>query len=457
MKALVLAAGKGERFFPFNVFRPKPMFPICNRPLLEWTVSRLTAAGITDIGIIVGHRGGRARNYFGSGQRFGCRITYIEQPQPKGTAHAVGLAADFIGTDDVLVIFGDVFFGGDAISHLLDVFRDRNCSGVAGIVQVDDLSSHIRAHVEKDQSLSSYTYKPRGGSGKVLSGLYVFKNEILPDLDNTSDFVPRTQFGIFPPEGQEICDVIPLLYGEGRALIAADLPGAWFDMDLPWHPKNVTLMALAEMADTLTESVVAPTATVDPDARIHGPIFVDENTAIARDAYIEGPVWIGKNTEILEGSHIASRTVIGDRCKIGPFAKVSGTVDTNCHITYLGEFGGIMLEEGRVTHQIQLSGIFGERAEIGAGTQVGTLRFDDAEIEVEVQGIRRKAPGFTGVLFGDYSRTGIGAMIMPGRIVGPCAMVGAGVVLMKNVPPYKAVLVKQELDVVDWSPEIYDR
>ena len=65
MKALILAAGKGERFFPFNVFRPKPMFPICNRPLLDWTVSRLVDAGITDIGIVVGHRGGRARNYFG--------------------------------------------------------------------------------------------------------------------------------------------------------------------------------------------------------------------------------------------------------------------------------------------------------------------------------------------------------------------------------------------------------
>ncbi len=457
MKALILAAGKGERFFPFNVFRPKPMFPICNRPLLEWTVARLVDANITDIGVVVGHRGGRARNYFGHGQRFGCQITYIEQPQPKGTAHAVRQASDFIGRDDVLVVFGDIFFGADAIPHLLDVFVSTPCSGVAGIVRVDDLASHIRAHVEKDQHLSSYTYKPRGGSGYALSGLYVFKNETLPDLDNTSDFVPRTPFGIFPPEGREICDLIPLLYAEGRALVAALLPGPWFDMDMPWHPKNVTHLALAEMGNALAESVVAPTATLDPGARIRGPISVDENTIVARGACIEGPVWIGKNTQILEGSHIAAHTVIGNHCKIGPFAKVSGAVDTNCHITYLGELSGIMLEEGRVTHQIQLSGIFGERAEIGAGTQVGTLRFDDAEVEVEVQGIRRKAPGFTGVLFGDYSRTGIGAMIMPGRIVGPCAMVGAGVVLMKNARPYKAVLVKQQLDEVDWAPNIYDR
>ena len=48
-------------------------------------------------------------------------------------------------------------------------------------------------------------------------------------------------------------------------------------------------------------------------------------------------------------------------------------------------------------------------------------------------------------------------MIMPGRIVGPCAMVGPGVVLTKNAPPYKAVLVEQQLAEIDWLPNIYDR
>ena len=244
MKALILAAGKGERFFPFNVFRPKPMFPICNRPLLEWTVSRLVDVGITDIGIVVGHRGGRARNYFGNGQRFGCKITYIEQPQPKGTAHAVGLASDFIGTDDVLVIFGDVFFSGDAVPHLLDVFKDRNCSGVAGIVQVDDLSSHIRAHVEKDQSLSSYTYKPRGGSGQALSGLYVFKNEILPDLDNTSDFVPRTQYGIFRLRGRKFAMLSHCSMAKDARLLRPICPGPGSIWTCPGIPKMSRLWHL---------------------------------------------------------------------------------------------------------------------------------------------------------------------------------------------------------------------
>ncbi|MCH8993252.1 MAG: hypothetical protein IIA44_16060 [Acidobacteria bacterium] len=166
---------------------------------------------------------------------------------------------------------------------------------------------------------------------------------------------------------------------------------------------------------------------------------------------------MGKRTHVTEGSHIGSHSMIGDDCHIGPYAKVNGYVGNDCRITYLGEFSGTMLDGGRVTHQIQLSGVFGLGAEIGAGTQCGTLRFDDGPTEVEVMGRRRRADGFSGVLFGDYSRTGVGAMLMPGRIVGPCSMVGAGVVLMKNLPPHKALLLKQETDLIDWSPEIYNR
>jgi NDP-sugar pyrophosphorylase family protein len=457
MKALILAAGKGERFYPFNTYRPKPMFHICNRPLLEWTIERVVQAGITNIGIVIGHQGGRVRNHFGSGSRFGCQLTYIEQPEPKGTAHAVGLATKYLQTDDALVIYGDTFFGSTAIPQLLETFSLQKGAGVAGVVQVSNLESHTRAHIEANHILASYTDRPRSGSGPALAGLYIFQNKHLSALANTNHFVQRAPFGISPAEGQEICDVIPYLYREQAPLTAVELSQPYFNMDMPWHPKDVTQIALREMANDLTESVIAKTATIDPQAQITGAIWVDEGVTIGRNVTIEGPVWIGKDTQIFEGSQIRANTMIGERCKIGPFAKISGTVDTNCHITYLGEFSGIMLEEGRVTHQIQLSGIFGERAEIGAGTQVGTLRFDDAETEVEVLGIRRKAPGFSGVLFGDYSRTGIGALMMPGRIVGPCAMVGAGVVLMKNVPQNKAVLLKQQLDEIDWSPDIYNK
>ena len=453
MRAIILAAGKGERFYPFNHYRPKPMFPICNRPLLEWTVERIVDAGITEVGIVVGHRQGRIRNHFSDGSRFGCVITYIEQSEQLGTANAVCAAAEYIGNSDFLVVYGDLFFEPTVLSQLLDAFSERS---VAAVHQSDQLSRRTRVETDGRENIVGYTWKPRSAAGTALSGLFAFRNDALQDIANTSDSVTSVQNGVTPPEGHEIADALPVMHREGRSAAAVRTGGACFDMDMPWEPLAVCRLAVREMARKLPATRIAETARVDPNAHIDGPVSVDEGATISSGAHISGPVWIGRNAHVFEGSRIASGTVIGDDCRIGPFAKVSGFVDRNNHITYLGEFSGVILAGGRITHQMQIAGIYGEGAEFGAGTQVGTLRFDDGPTQVEVKGIRRPAPGFSGALFGDYARTGVGTILMPGRIVGPGAMVGPGVVLMKNVPAHKAVILKQEHQEIDWGPDIYD-
>lgn len=453
MKAIILAAGKGDRFYPFSHYRPKPMFPICNRPLLEWVLERIAAAGITEVGIVVGHRQGRIRSHFSDGRRFGCEIAYIEQPEQLGTAHAVCAAADYIGGDDFLVAYGDLFFEQTVLSQLLDGFSDRS---VVAVHHSEHLNRCIRIETDALENIVDYTWKPRSSAGTALSGLFVFRNEALQDLGNTSEFVTSVQNGVTPPEGHEIADALALMKREGRPAAAIRADGVCFDMDMPWEPQEVCRLAVREMARRLQASSIADTARVGPDACIDGPVFVDEGATISRGARISGPVWIGRNTHVFEGSQIASNTVIGDDCRIGPFAKVSGFVDRNNHITFLGEFSGVILAGGRITHQMQIAGIYGEGAEFGAGTQVGTLRFDDGPTQVEVKGIRHPATGFSGALFGDYARTGVGTILMPGRIVGPGAMVGPGVVLMNNAPPHKAVILKQQHQEIDWGPEKYD-
>ena len=456
MKALLLAAGKGERFYPFNSYRAKPMFPVCNRPLLAWLVDRVVSSGITDIGIVVGWQDGSVRSHFSDGTRFGCDFTYIDQPTPTGTADAVVCARDFIGDEPVLVVLGDLYLPDDALPAVCQAFDKDGGNGVAATLEVEDISEKTRVKIDANGILSDYVWKPRGGRGVALAGIYALPASSVHDLANVSNVV-KAQFGIAPHEGKEIEDVIPLCHREDRPLHEVRLQGPILDMDYPWQPDTFGDHIAESLGKDLDASRIDETATVHPEARIEGPVFIDEHAVIGRDAYIKGPSWIGKRTHITEGSHIGSHSMIGDDCHIGPYAKVNAFVGNDCRITYLGEFVGTMLDGGRVTHQIQLSGVFGLGAEIGAGTQCGTLRFDDAPVEVEVMGRRRRADGFSGVLFGDYSRTGVGAMMMPGRIVGPCSMVGAGVVLMKNLPPHKALLLKQETDLIDWSPEIYNR
>ena len=104
MKAVVLAAGEGNRLKPITSSRPKPMIPIAGKPLLEHTITGLRDAGISDILLIVGYKENLIKDYFGSGiNQFKVNIEYKTQEKYLGTAHATGYAMDFVKDDSFLM------------------------------------------------------------------------------------------------------------------------------------------------------------------------------------------------------------------------------------------------------------------------------------------------------------------------------------------------------------------
>lgn len=459
MKAVLLAAGSGQRFYPFNYYRPKPMFPLANKPVLQHIVEKLKACGITDIVIVVGPRKGRILNFFGDGSRFGCKIQYVDQTQPLGTANALWKARDFIQGVDFLVIYGDLIFSEKTLPSFLAAFHDSKY-GAALIQQADthELDRFTTVSLE-DNCLTNYVWKGAGSHAAgdfCLAGIWGFKSDCLSAVGMTSGITQNVANGIPPKEEYDLAEVIPFLARMGKPL-QAHIGRDWIlDMDYPWEPMTFSGSVISEMAENLTETQIIPGASVHPDAKISGPIFIDDGAVIKENAYITGPAWIGKRTVISEGTHISGNTVIGDDCTLGPYCMVGGSIGNHCHMTHCTEFYGVALDECWMTHYMELMGVFGERSELGAGTMVGTRRFDDKSVSVMVNGLLREAPGFSGVLFGDYSRTGVGAIIMPGRIVGPSSLVGAGVVLHKNVDPFTCVQVKQEQETIPWSSEIYN-
>ena len=455
MKALILAAGRGEKFHPFSYYRPKPLFPIANRPLMEYTLRELVELGVGEVGIVVGHRGGRIRAYFGDGSKFGCSISYIEQPEPSGTGDAVLRARGWAKGEECLVVYGDLYIPKGVLRRVLDAVPDAE-SGVAALGRGPRGGDRgVAAEVEDGKVLNYHWKDPHYRDLPVLWGIYVLKEPAWKGLDHLPDVVEEVANGIFPPEEADLASLTKVMAGAGMPLDAVEVEGI-VDMDFPWQPLEVFRRVVGRMAEELAGTVVEEGAEIEEGAKVEGRIYLARGARILRGAYVRGPAWVGENTVIREGAHIHPNTVIGRDCTIGPYCEVSGCVGNRCRITHCVEFGGIVLDGSYFVHYCELSGIFGERSEIGAGTTVGTRRFDDEPNEVIVRGVRHRVP-FSGVLFGDYSRTGVGAMIMPGRIVGPSAVVGPGVVLTHNVEPFTMVLVKQEQEVRPWGREVYDR
>ncbi|WAJ38221.1 nucleotidyltransferase family protein [Pseudomonas sp. GOM7] len=109
MKAMILAAGKGERLRPLTLHTPKPLVQAAGTPLIEYHVRALAAAGFTELVINHAWLGQQIEDYLGDGARFGLRIAYSSEGEPLETGGGIFKALPLLGDEPFAVINGDIF------------------------------------------------------------------------------------------------------------------------------------------------------------------------------------------------------------------------------------------------------------------------------------------------------------------------------------------------------------
>lgn len=108
MKAMILAAGRGERMRPLTDHTPKPLLPVGGQPLIAWHIQRLAAAGFGDIVINHAWLGEKIETALGDGSRYGVRLAYSREATALETAGGIATALPLLGEAPFLVVNGDV-------------------------------------------------------------------------------------------------------------------------------------------------------------------------------------------------------------------------------------------------------------------------------------------------------------------------------------------------------------
>ncbi|MFJ2240180.1 glucose-1-phosphate thymidylyltransferase [Streptomyces sp. NPDC087859] len=298
MKALVLSGGAGTRLRPITHTSAKQLVPVANKPVLFYGLESIAAAGITEVGVIVGDTAAEIEEAVGDGSKFGLEITYIPQDRPLGLAHAVLIARDFLGDDDFVMYLGDNFIVG-GISELVDEFRVNRPAAQILLTHVPDPRSFGVAELDSEGQVIGLEEKPETPkSDLALVGVYLFT----PAIHEAVRAIEPSWRGEL-----EITHAIQHLIDLHADVHSTVIKGYWKDTG--------NVVDMLEVNRTVLETIEHRIdGEVDERSELVGRVVVEEGARVTGSRVV-GPVIIGAGTVVID-SYVGPFTSVSENCRI---------------------------------------------------------------------------------------------------------------------------------------------
>ncbi len=293
VKAVILAGGFGTRLRPLSCTRPKLLFPIANKPLLDWTLKNLSKSDVDEVILAVNYMAEAFIHRYGT-TAYRMKLHYSRETVPLGTGGPLKKAEDLIGHEEpFLVLNGDIFTTID-YAEVVKKHKENDAIATIMLYEVEDPSRYGTVELTKNNRVIKFVEKPPKGkalSHLINAGIYVLEPEILNYI----------------PTGQRVSierEVFPKLAAK-KKLYAYNFEGLW--MDIGKHEDYLRANQLLL------------------DAEIKKPLKT-ESVDIYNGVEIEDPVVIGKDVTIEEKSKIGPHVAIGDGVAIGKGVRIENSI-----------------------------------------------------------------------------------------------------------------------------------
>ena len=406
MKALIRAAGKGERLLPTTENCPKVLVPIIGKPLIEYIINDLAKLKLNDLVVVVGHKSEQVKEYLGDGSKFGVRLSYVNQKILTGEAEAILAAEDLLQSDEpFLVVDGDFVADAGLIAETMHVGLEKEADIAVALTRVQDPSHFGVVKLSEAGQILDVVEKPARGeepSNLAVSSVYLFKPSIFESLRKI----------------RHLESAMSHMMKAGTKAYGLIWEDEWIDIGRPWDylRANQFLMKRIFNAD---RGHIDSSAVVAGGAKLEEPFFIGPKAAVMDNAsvkgcYIDEGAKIGTNSLVRDFSYVGRKSVIGFSCEIKSSIIMEDTAVG--HLAYIGD------------------SVIGRRCEIGAGAITANTRFDKATVKMRIEGKEVDSGRIgLGAIIGDDAQIGVNVSIYPGRKIGSAAWIRPGEVVVKDV------------------------
>jgi glucose-1-phosphate thymidylyltransferase len=297
LKGLILSGGKGTRLRPITHTSAKQLVPVANKPVLFYGIEAMAAAGIRDVGIVIApETGDEIRAAVGDGERFGVAVTYIEQDEPLGLAHAALTAEPFLGDSPFVMYLGDNLLQG-GIEELVAAFRENEADALILLTQVPDPENYGVAELRDGAVVRLVEKPPEPSTDLALVGVYMFT----PAIHGAARAISPSARGEL-----EITDAIQHLVDSGLRVEPHVVEGWWKDTGRLDDMLEANQLILDNIEPRMDGELV--------DSRVDGRVVVEAGARLER-SNVRGPAMIGAGTRLVD-AYVGPYTSIGEGCTI---------------------------------------------------------------------------------------------------------------------------------------------
>lgn len=320
MKAIIMAGGQGSRLRPLTCNIPKPMIPIMEKPVMQYTLELLRDNGITDIGVTLQYLPDEIINYFGDGKEFGVNLQYFIEETPLGTAGSVKNAEAFLD-DTFIVISGDALTDFD-LNKAMSFHKTKGSVATLLLKEVQVPLEYGVVVTDKNGRVTGFLEKPSWSevfSDKANTGIYVLEPTIF-------DYYEKNQLIDFSN------DLFPILLKNNMPMYGYVAEGYWCDIGnveqfIKCHYDILDGIVKVNIKGKEYKKGIwiGEDCTLSSKVNIIPPVFIGDNTKIYEDSEIGPYSCLGKGNIISTRANI-KRSILFDNCYIGNDSEIRGSV-----------------------------------------------------------------------------------------------------------------------------------